>query len=65
MSQESESDFEETGYTCSGKRFKVDLCSSFFDDTSASTREQTESHRKRKQEGIPYHPYTPQKPSGT
>ncbi len=65
MSQESDTDSEETGYTRSGKRFKVDLSSSFFDDTSANTREQTDSHRKRKSEGIPYHPYTPHKPFGT
>ena len=65
MSQESESDSEETGYTRSSKRFKVDLSSSFFDDGSASTREQTQSHRKRQAEGIPYHSYTPQKPSET
>ena len=48
MSQESDTDFEETGYTRSGKRFKVDIRSSFFDNSSASTREQPESHRKRK-----------------
>ena len=65
MSQESDTDSEETGYTCSGKRFKVDLISSFFENSSASAREQPKSHRKRKSEGIPYHPYTPQKPSGT
>ncbi len=65
MSQESESDSEETGYTRSCKRFKVDLSSSFFDNSSASTREQTQSHRKRQPKGIPYHPYTPHKPSGT
>ena len=64
MSQESETDSEETGYTRSGKRFKVDLSSSFFDDTSTSTREQTECHRKRKLEGIPSYLYTPYNPSG-
>ena len=65
MSQESDTDSKETGYTRSGKRFKVDLSSSFFDDSSSSAREQPESHRKIKSEGIPYHPYTPQKPPGT
>ena len=59
MSQESDTDSEETGYTRSGKIFKVDLSSSFFDDSLASAREQTESHGKRKLEGIPYHLYTP------
>ena len=65
MSQESDTDSEETEYTRSGKRFKVDLSSSFFDNSLASAREQPKSHRKIKSEGIPYHPYTPQKPSGT
>ena len=65
MLQKYETDSKETGYTRSGKIFKVDLSSSFFDDSSASTREQTQTHRKRQLEGIPYHPYTPQKPSGT
>ena len=65
MSQEFESDSEEIGHTRSGKRYRVDYQSSFFEDSSDSTREQTQSHRTRIEQDIPYHPYTPQKPSGT
>ena len=65
MSQEFESDSEEIGCTRSGKRYKVDFRSSFFEDSSASTREQSQSNRERTVGGIPYHPYTPQKQTGT
>ena len=65
MSQEFESDSKEIGCTRSGKRYKVDFRSSFFEDSSESTREQSQSNRERTAGGIPYHPYTPQKPTGT
>ena len=39
MSQEFESDFEEIGCTHSGKKYKVDFRSSFFEDSLDSTRE--------------------------
>ena len=39
MSQEFESDSEEIGCTRSGKRYKVDFRSSFFEDSLDSTRE--------------------------
>ena len=65
MSQEFESDSEEIGCTHSGKRYKVDFRSSFFEDSLASTREQSQSNRERTAGGIPYHPYTPQKETGT
>ena len=60
MSQEFESDSEEIGCTRSGKRYKVDFRSSFFEDSSDSTRKQSQSNRERTVGGIPYHPYTPQ-----
>ena len=41
MSQEFESDFEEIGCTHSGKKYKVDFRSSFIEDSSDSTREQS------------------------
>ena len=62
MSEESESDLDYIGHTRSGKRYRVDYSSSFFEDSS---RNQTENPRKRPAEDIPYYPYTPQKPSGT
>ena len=65
MSQEFECDSEEIRCTRSGKRYKVDFRSSFFEDSSDSTREQSQSNRERTAGGIPYHPYTPQKPTGT
>ena len=65
MSQEFESDFEEIGCTCSGKKYKVDFRSSFFEDSSDSTREQIQSNRERIAGGIQYHPYTQQKPTRT
>ena len=37
MSQEFESDFEEIGCTCSGRKYKVDFKYSFFEDSSDST----------------------------
>ena len=65
MSPEFESDSEEIGCTCSGKRYKVDFRSSFFEDSSDSTREQSQSNREKTARGIPYQAYTPQKPIGT
>ena len=65
MSQEFESDFEEIGCTRSGKKYKVDFRSSLFEDSSDSTREQSQNNRERTVGGIPYHPYTPQKPTET
>ena len=65
MSQEFESDFEEIGCTRSGKKYKVDFRSSFFEDSSESTREQSQSNTERTVGGIPYHPYTPQKSTET
>ena len=65
MSQEFESDFEEIGCTRSGKKYKVDFRSSLFENISDSTREQSHSNIKRTGGHIPYHPYTPQKPTGT
>ena len=65
MSQEFESDFEEIGCTRSSKKYKVDFRSSFFEDNSDSTREQNQSSRERTAGGIPFHPYTPQKPTDT
>ena len=65
MSQEFESDFDEIGCTCSGKKYKVDFRSSLFENSSDSTREQIHSNTERPVGGIPYHPYTPQKKTGT
>ena len=65
MSQEFESDFDEIGCTHSGKKYKVDFVSSFFENSSDTTREQSPSNIERTVEGIPYHPYTPQKETGT
>ena len=65
MSQELESDSKEIGCTRSGKRYKVGFRPAFFEYSSDSTTKQSHSHRERTEEGIPYHPYTPQKPSGT
>ena len=65
MSQEFESDFEEIGCTRSGKKYKVDFRSSFFEDSSDSTREHSQNNREIIVGGIPYHPYTPQKATGT
>ena len=47
MSQEFESDFEEIGCTRSGKKYKVDFRSSFFEDSSDSTREHSQNNRER------------------
>ena len=65
MSQEFESDSEEIGCTRRGKRYKVDFRSSLFEDSSDSTREQSQNNRETTVEDIPYHPYTPQKATGT
>ena len=65
MSEESESDSDYIGHTSSGKRYRFDYSSSFFEDSSDSTRNQSQNPRKRPVEDIPYHPYTPQKPSET
>ena len=65
MSQEFESDFEEIGCTHSAKKYKVDFRSSFFEDSLDSTREHSQSNREKIVGGIPYHPYTPQKPTET
>ena len=65
MSQEFESDFDDIGCTRSGKKYKVDFRSPIFEDSSNSTRQQSHSHTDRTEEGIPYHPYTPQKQIGT
>ena len=65
MSQEFESDFEEIGCRRSGKKYKVDFISSFCENNLDSTREQSQTNRERTAGGIPYHPYTPQKPTGT
>ena len=56
MSQEFESDFEKIGCTRSGKKYKVDFRSSFFEDSSDITREQSQNNRERIVGGIPYHP---------
>ena len=65
MSQEFESDFDEIGCTRSGKKYKVDFRSSLFQNSSDTAREQSPSNIERTVEGIPYHPYTPQKATGT
>ena len=65
MSQEFESDFDDIGCTRSGKKYKVDFNSSIFENSSDNTRQQIHSDTKRIEWGIPYHPYTPQKTTGT
>ena len=65
MSQGFESDFDEIGCTHSGKKYKVDFISSFMEDSLYHTREHSQSNTERKVGGIPYHPYTPQKMTGT
>ena len=45
MSKEFESDSEEIGCTRSGKKYKVDFRSSFFEDSLDSTREQSQSNK--------------------
>ena len=59
MSQEFESDFDDIGCTCSGKKYKVDFRSSLFENSSENTREHSQSDRERPVGSIPYHPYTP------
>ena len=65
MSQEFESDFHEIGCTSSGNKYKVDFRYSLFENSSDSTREQSHNNTERLVGGIPYHPYTPQKTTGT
>ena len=65
MSQEFESDFDEIGCTRSGKKYKVDFRSSLFENSSDTTREPSPSNIERIVGGIPYHPYTPHKATGT
>ena len=43
MSQEFESDFDDIGRTCSGKKYKVDFRSPIFEDSSDNTRQQSHS----------------------
>ena len=61
MSQEFESDFDDIGRTRSGKKYKVDFSSPIFEDSLASTRQQSHSTTEGTEGGIPYHTYTPQK----
>ena len=65
MSQEFESDFDDIGRTCSGKNYKVDFRSPIFEDSLDNTRQQSHSTAEGSEGGIPYHPYTPQKQTGT
>ena len=65
MSQEFESDFDDIGCTCSGKKYKVDFSSSIFENSSDNTRQQSHSTTEIIEGGIPYHPCTPQKHIGT
>ena len=65
MSQEFESDFDDIGRTRSGKKYKVDFSSPIFRDSSDSIRQQSPSTTEEPEGGIPYHPYTPQKQTGT
>ena len=65
MSQEFERDFDEIGCTRSGKKYKLYFKSSFVEDSSDHTREQSHSNTERIEGGIPYHPYTPQKSTET
>ena len=44
MSQEFESDFEDIGCTRSGKRYKVGFKPSSFEDSSNSTRDQSQNN---------------------
>ena len=46
MSQEFESDFDDIGYTCSGKKYKVDFSSSIFENSSDNTRQQSQVIQK-------------------
>ena len=47
------------------KEYKVDFRSPIFEDSSDSTRQQSHSTIEGTEGGIPYHPYTPQKQTGT
>ena len=65
MSQEFESDLDDIGCTRSGKKYKVDFKYSIFGNSSDNARQQIHSNTKRIEGCIPYHPYTPQKTTGT
>ena len=65
MSQEFESDFDDIGWTRSGKKYKVYFISPVSEDSSDSIRQQSPSTTEEPEGGIPYHPYTPQKQTGT
>ena len=65
MSQEFESDFDDIGRTRSGKKYKVAFSPPTFEDSSHSIRQQSPSTTEEPEGGIPYHPYTPQKQTGT
>ena len=61
MSQEFESDFDDIGRTCSGKKYKVVFDSPVFRDSLENSRQPSPSTTKEPEGGTPYHPYTPQK----
>ena len=65
MSQEFESDFDDIGQTRSGKKYKVAFSSPVFGDSSDNIRQLSPSTIEELEGGIPYHPYTPQKHTGT
>jgi len=65
MSQEFESDFDDIGWTGSGKKYKVDFSFPICEYISDSIRKQSPSTTEEPEGGIPYHPYTPQKQTGT
>ena len=65
MSQEFESDFDDIGQTRSGKKYKDAFGSPIFGDSSDNIRQPSPSTTEEPEGGIPYHPYTPQKQTGT
>ena len=65
MSQEFESDFDDIGWTRSGKKYKVAFSSPVFGDSSDNSRKSSPSTAEEPEGGTPYHPYTPQKQTGT
>ena len=65
MSQDFQSDLDDIGRTRSRKKYKVDHRSPIFENSSDSIRQQIPSTTEESEEGIPYHPYTPQKQTGT
>ena len=65
MSQEFESDFDDIGRTRSGKKYKVAFSSPVFGDSSDNSRQPSPSTAEEPEGGTPYHPYTPQKQTGT